>query len=83
MNSTVYVNSTVYMNSSIYVNNNFITANEYCHEQCQRLVNIVVNSKRLVNNTVNSVQKSHSINRVWGIICKTIDLLSTIFSLVY
>ena len=45
MNSTVYVNITIYMNSSVYVNSNFITAIEYCHEQYQRLLNNVVNSK--------------------------------------
>ena len=45
MNSTAYVNSTVYMNSTVYVNSYFITASEYYHEQYQRLVNIVVNSK--------------------------------------
>ena len=54
MNSTVYVNSSVYMNSTIYVNNNFTTASEYCHEQYQRLVNSIVNSKRLVNSAMNS-----------------------------
>ena len=81
------------MNSTIYVNIDFSTANEQCNEQYQRLVNNVVNSKKLVNSVmnskrlvhsaVNSIQKSHSINRVWGIICKTTNLLSTIFSLVY
>ena len=45
MNSTVYVNSNVYMNSTIYVNSDFTTASEYCHEQYQRLVNSVMNSK--------------------------------------
>ena len=45
MNSTVYVNSSIYMNNIVYVNSNFTTTSEYYHEQYQRLVNIVVNSK--------------------------------------
>ena len=54
MNSNVYVNSVIYMNSTLYVNSNFTTASEYCHEQYQRLVNSVANSKTLVDSVVNS-----------------------------
>ena len=74
MNSTTYVNSTVYINNIVYVNSNFTTTSKQCHEQYQRLVNSVVNSKQLVNSVINSktlvdsamnsIQKSHSINRV-------------------